>query len=95
MNQEKTGYKYSIKFSQSLTSGTIAFEGYFAFDEPGDFEREAGILMTMLQIQEDIFTKEGYKVASTIPNNMRDLANRRTELQLAREVQKLEKENQK
>ena len=87
---EKTGYKYSIKFNQSLTAGTIAFEGFFAFDDPEQFDQQNGILLTMLQVQEEIFRSQGYKVASSIPNNMRDLANRKTELQLAKEVNKLE-----
>lgn len=70
---EKTGYKYSIKFNQSLTSGTIAFEGYFAFDSPIDFDPT--VLVSMLKEQESAFQNEGYKVASAVPNNMKQLPN--------------------
>jgi hypothetical protein len=70
---EKTGFKYSIKFNQSLTSGTIAFEGYFAFDHPTEFD--TGKLLGMLQEQETAFANAGYKIASSIPNNMKQLSN--------------------
>ncbi len=73
---QKTGYKYSIKFNQSLTSGTLAFEGYFGFDDPQEFEEQSAKLLTMLQKTEEVFTTAGYKVASIIPNNMRELANK-------------------
>ncbi len=73
---EKTGYKYSIKFNQSLTSGTIAFEGYYAFDDfVTDYDPER--LLTMLKNTETVFQAAGYKVASIIPNNMRDLENKK------------------
>jgi hypothetical protein len=68
---EKTGYKYSIKFNQSLTSGTIAFEGYYAFDNPSEFDK--GILLGLLIAQEKAFQDKGYKVASIIPNNLKQL----------------------
>ena len=90
---EKVSYKYSIKFSQSLTAGTIAFEGYYAFDDKDEYDPM--VLLKMLEDTEDAFAKEGYKVASIIPNNMRDLANRKSELQLAKEVNKLESEQKK
>ena len=70
---EKTGYKYSIKFNQSLTSGTFAFEGYLGFDHPSEFD--ATILVNMLKEQESAFQAEGYKVASIIPNNLKQLSN--------------------
>ena len=61
---EKIGYKYSIKFNQSLTSGTIAFEGYYAFDEAKDFEKK--VLVELMKAQEKAFQDEGYKIASKI-----------------------------
>jgi hypothetical protein len=70
---EKTGFKYSIKFSQSLTSGTIAFEGFYAFDEIKDYDKET--LLRLLVSTEKVFQDAGYKVASIVPNNLKQLAN--------------------
>jgi len=70
---EKTGYKYSVKFNQSLTSGTIAFEGYYAFDEIEDYDKET--LLGLLVTTEKVFQDAGYKVASIVPNNLKQLAN--------------------
>ena len=70
---EKVSYKYSIKFNQSLTSGTIAFEGYYAFDEHEKYNPH--ILLTFLKETENTFKDAGYKVASTIPNNLKQLGN--------------------
>jgi hypothetical protein len=72
---EKTGYKFSAKFNQSLTSGTIAFEGYFGFDSFEEYLLNKDVLLRILKEQEEIFTKEGYKVASIIPNNLKLLGN--------------------
>ena len=74
MSEGKTGYKYSIKFNQSLTSGTLGFEGYYAFDEYDSFNPH--ILLEMLKEQEKVFTEAGYKVASIVPNNLKQLANK-------------------
>ena len=74
-DNQKTGYKYSIKFNQSLTSGTIAFEGYFAFDEFHEFDTKPNPLLPMLQSIEKDFMDAGYKVASIVPNNLKQLAN--------------------
>jgi hypothetical protein len=71
---QKTGYKYSIKFNQSLTSGTIAFEGYYAFDQVGDYDKKT--LLELLKNTEKVFQDEGYKVASIVPNNLKQLANK-------------------
>ena len=73
---EKAGYKYSIKFNQSLTSGTIAFEGYFAFDLLNEYDKQA--LLILLQNTEKVFQDAGYKVASIVPNNLKQLANTNT-----------------
>ena len=70
---EKTGCKYSVKFNQSLTSGTIAFEGYYAFDHLGEYE--PSVLVTLLHNTEKLFQDAGYKVASIVPNNLKQLAN--------------------
>ena len=59
---EKTGYKFSVKTSQSLTSGVIGLECYFAFDQLSDFNPDA--LLCMLQKAERKLTKQGYRVAS-------------------------------
>jgi len=61
------GFKYSVKFSQSLTTGTIGFEGYLAFDDVNDFDKT--LLVTMLENIEGEFHKRGYKVASIEPTN--------------------------
>lgn len=68
---EKVSYKYSIKFSQSLTSGTIAFEAYHAFDLLSEYDKNA--LLLLLQNTEEVFQKAGYKVASIVPNNLKQL----------------------
>ena len=73
---EKTGYKYSIKFNQRLTSGTIAFEGYYAFDE---FPQQLNLLVEMLKSTEKVFAEEGYKIASSIPNNLQKLSNAKSD----------------
>ena len=64
---EKTGYKYSVKFSQSLTTGTIGFEGYQAFDDINEFDKT--MLPTLLENIEAEFSKRGYKIASITPTN--------------------------
>lgn len=64
---EKTGYKYSVKFSQSLTTGTIGFEGYQAFDDINEFDKT--MLATLLENVEAEFSKRGYKIASINPTN--------------------------
>ena len=74
---EKTGYKYSIKFNQSLTSGTIAFEGYYAFDTVDEGLIDNHPLLHILKNIEKQFQEAGYKVASIIPNNMKDLENKK------------------
>lgn len=57
MTNEKTGYKYSINFNQSLTIGTIAFEGYFAFDLLSEYDKQA--LLLLLQNTEKVFQDAG------------------------------------
>ena len=57
MTNEKTGYKYSIKFNQSLTIGTIAFEEYFAFDLLSEYDKQA--LLLLLQKTEKVFQDAG------------------------------------
>lgn len=92
---EKTGYKYSAKVSQSLTSGTLAFEVYLGSDNLADY-LDPKVNTQMRQIFKTIQqtflddTDWDFKVASSIPNNMQQLAKRKTELQLAKEVNKLE-----
>jgi hypothetical protein len=66
---EKTGLQILIKFNQSLTSGTIAIEGYYAFDEMEDYDKES--LLVLLVTTEKVFLDAGYKVASIVPNNLR------------------------
>jgi hypothetical protein len=56
-----------VKFSQSLTTGTIGFEGYLAFDEPNQFDKT--MLATLLENVEAEFSKRGYKIASLSPTN--------------------------
>lgn len=70
MTTKKEGYKFGLKTSQSLTTGTFGFEGAFYFDDPKDLEKNKAFLLTMIQEQEVIFENAGYKVASTIPTNL-------------------------
>jgi len=58
------GFKYSIKFSQSVSSGVIAFSGEFNFSD--ETEYDARKFLAMLAVTESIFREEGYKVASDI-----------------------------
>ena len=74
---EKTGYKYSIGFGQSMTSGVLAFHADYSFD--GDDGLDTKFLVEMLQKQEKAFADAGYKVASIIPNNLKDLPNSKKE----------------
>ena len=76
---EKTGFKYSIGFGQSMTSGVLAFHGEYHFDDPTEFNLQNAKLLTMLKNQEEVFTNAGYKVASIIPNNMKQLPNTKKE----------------
>ena len=69
MSDQKTAYKYVIKFSQSLTSGVIAFHGDISFDDLKEFD--GSVLLTLFKIQEQAFIDAGYKVASTIPNDLK------------------------
>jgi hypothetical protein len=82
-DEQKTGYKYNIKFSQSLTSGMIAFHGDIGFDDLKEFD--GSVLLTLFKTQEQAFIDAGYKVASTIPNNMKDLAEKKEREKEARE----------
>ena len=68
---EKTGYKYTVKFSQSLTTGTIGFEGSYSFDDPKDIENpiHKQYLVTLLEEIETTFDKKGYKIATFVPTN--------------------------
>lgn len=70
MTTKKEGYKFGLKTSQSLTTGTFGFEGAFYFDDPKDLEKNKEFLVTMIEEQEKIFELHGYKVASTIPTNL-------------------------
>jgi hypothetical protein len=69
---EKTGFKYSIKFNQSLSSGVVAFEGHYQFDESSDIEltHNKEFLVNQLKEQQRIFRLAGFKVASDIPEKM-------------------------
>src|SRR4029079_1637166 len=76
---EKTGYKFSIKANQSLSSGMIGLEAYYAFDGQKDFD--ATVIPNILKAQEQKLTKAGYKLCSLIPNNM-EQASKRTQEKL-------------
>ena len=65
---QKTSFRYSIKFTQSVTSGMIAFHGDLNFDSLPEFD--GSILVDLMKIQETAFTDAGYKCASTIPEDM-------------------------
>lgn len=69
---EKTGFKYTVKFSQSLTTGTIGFEGSYNFDDPKEFEnpKNKQYLVGLLEAIEETFEKKGFKIASITPTNM-------------------------
>lgn len=68
LSLQKTGFKYSVKFSQSLTTGTLGFEGFYAFSELENFDEN--ILVEALKRQEDAFRKDGiHKVATYDPTN--------------------------
>lgn len=56
-----------------MTSGVLAFHGSVSFDNAKEVPDDA--LLKMLQKQEEIFQEKGYKVASIIPNNLKQLAN--------------------
>ena len=76
MSESEKTWKYSIKFSQSLTSGIIAFHGEFNFDKLiADFDPT--VLRDLIKIQEQAFKDAGYSVASIIPNNLKDLADKK------------------
>lgn len=64
----KTGYRYSISFSQSLSSGVIAFSGTVQFDEDkdGNVPNYHEELFALLQDTEEQFKNNGYRVASDI-----------------------------
>lgn len=76
---EKTGYKFSIKANQSLSNGMIAFEGYFAFDTFDEFNINKDLLVKMFKTQQEEFEREGFKCSSIIPNNMKELANSKSQ----------------
>jgi len=56
------GFKYSIKFNQSVTTGVIGFSGEYNFNE----KFTVGGLLNMLKEQEKAFKLAGYRVASDI-----------------------------
>jgi len=60
------GFKYSIKFSQSVSSGVIAFSGEYNFDSPDEYTKNTNHLYLMLKDQEKIFKDNGYRVAFDI-----------------------------
>jgi len=65
-HQDKTGYRYRIGFSQSLSTGIIAFEGVIQFDTPNEYNNFPAQLTALIQQAEYKFRENGYRVASDI-----------------------------
>ena len=64
IQEQKTGYKYYLKFSQSLTTGCIGLEGGYSFDDTAEFKHY--LLADMMRAQEQAFRDAGYIVAGDI-----------------------------
>lgn len=66
----KTSYKYRIGFSQSLSTGIIAFEGNVNFDDYDHLDEDTPNPVThlesMLEDAETVFKARSYRVASDI-----------------------------
>jgi hypothetical protein len=81
---DKTSFKYSIKFNQSLSNGMIAFEGYMAFDDMADYDTNKNLLWQKLQEQDKLFRDNGFRTACEIPNNMDKLATKNAQAKLGK-----------
>lgn len=66
----KTSYKFSVKANQSLTTGTIGFEGYLASDKPIT-DDDALNLLRGIERCEEKFEAAGYLVAKTSPTSIK------------------------
>lgn len=87
---EKTGYKYSAKASQSLTTGTIGFEVTMYFDDPTELEgANKNRLVDMMENVETTFEKRGYKIASIEPTNLEKANTIMTKKMKAAEVKRI------
>jgi hypothetical protein len=92
-NQEeaKKDFAYSVTVKQSLTSGIVAFDVTYSTDYAIDALKGEKLLTIFKNVQE-AFSKDGFKVASIIPNNMKDLANKQQEKKTQKEIENENKE---
>jgi hypothetical protein len=86
----KNDYAFSVTVKQSLTSGILAFDLTYSTDYAIDLKGEK--LLTIFKNVQEAFQKDGFKVASIIPNNMKDLANKQQEKKSQKEIENENKE---
>ena len=66
---EKSGYKFKVSTSQSVSSGVIGVSVDYHFDSEDEFlhsSNGAKAMRDMTQSVEDIFKDAGYKIAKEI-----------------------------
>jgi len=78
LSEQPKTYAYSVYTKQSLTNGIIAIETSFHTDKVEE-AKDAKTIFEIFANLEQKYKDKGYKVASMIPNNMKELANKKTE----------------